>query len=182
MTENIIISGFGGQGVLTAGLMLAESAVMDGLNATFFPSYGAEMRGGAAYCNVIISDKEIGSPVVTAADTLIAFTKPAVTKFLPKVKDTGRVIINSALQDSGIDFKKRKVIPVPIEKLALEKLGNSKAVNVIMLGAYCKAAKTLKQESLKKAIMDKFERKGEKIVNMNYQALTLGYDAVQGEL
>jgi 2-oxoglutarate ferredoxin oxidoreductase subunit gamma len=175
MKEEVIISGFGGQGIISAGLMLAEAAVLEGLQATFFPSYGAEMRGGTANCHVIISDKKIASPIVAMADTLIALNEPSIEKFLPMVKENGYVIVNSSVVKKDFDFGKRRVIKAEFEDIAFEKLGNSKMANVITLGLYIKAKNlSLKIDEIKEAIKLKFGKKGEKIVNLNFQALELG--------
>lgn len=175
MTNKIIISGYGGQGVLSAGIMMAEAAVSEGHKVTFFPSYGAEMRGGTANCYVVISDKDIASPVITTADTLIALNKPSLEKFLPRVKSDGLLILNSSGIKDGVDLGKKQTVRIPVEELALEKLGNSKMMNVIILGAFAKATGLLKIEKLKKSVEEKFKRKGDKIVQLNYQALELGF-------
>lgn len=178
MTQKIILSGFGGQGILSAGLLIAESAVVEGWNATFFPSYGAEMRGGTANCSVILSDKEIASPIITMGDTLIAMNKPSLDKFLSKVKPDGLVIINSSVIKGDIDVGGRTLISLPFEGIALEKLGSPKSANVVLIGAFTKVTKSLKLENIKHAIEKKFADKGEKVVNLNYQALELGYQAI----
>lgn len=175
MMEQVIISGFGGQGVLSAGLMLAEAAVLEGLQATFFPSYGAEMRGGTANCHVIISDKKIASPIVSHADTLIALNEPSITKFLPRIKEGGHIIINSSVVHKDFEFGNRRVIKAEFEDIAFERLGNAKMANVITLGLYIRVKNvSIRVDELKKAIKFKFSKKGERIINLNYQALELG--------
>ncbi len=174
MTQKIIISGFGGQGVLSAGLLIAESAVEEGWNATFFPSYGAEMRGGTANCHVIISDSEIASPIIKSADTLIALNSPSVDKFLPLLKKDGLLLVNSSVVSGNLDAGARKVVELPLDSLALEKLGNSKSANVIIIGAFAKLTNVLKPEKIKSAIEKKFASKGGKIIDMNLRALELG--------
>ena len=128
MTMKIILSGFGGQGVLSAGLLLAEAAMEEGWHSTFFPSYGAEMRGGTANCHVIISDTNIASPVVTEADVLIALNKPSFDKFLPAVKEGGTIIVNSSIIKEKLDELKRRYLaweaslpPIPDDAM----LGNA---------------------------------------------------------
>ena len=175
MIERIIVSGFGGQGVLSAGLMLAESAVHIGLEATFMPSYGIEMRGGTANCHVIISDKQIGSPITSDADTLIAFNEPSLLKFAGQVRKDGLIMINSTVAKKDYDFPGRKVVKVPMESMALEKLGNQKMANVIMIGRLIREKSFITLDELKRVINEKFLKKGEKVVNLNYQALELGY-------
>lgn len=175
MTNRIIISGYGGQGVLSAGIMMAEAAMAEGHQVTFFPSYGAEMRGGTANCYVVISDREIASPVIVTADTLIALNQPSLDKFLPRTKKDGLVLLNSSYVREGTDLGGRKTVRIPVEDLAMEKLGSTKVINVIILGAFAKATGLLTADKLKKSVEEKFRRKGEKIVDLNYRALDLGF-------
>ncbi len=130
MKHEIIIAGFGGQGVLTAGLVLAYAAVDQGLNATWLPSYGPEMRGGTANCHVIISDEEIGSPIVSSPDILITFNKPSLDKFLPRLKPEGILIYDSSTIGRIADARAHGV---PSISLA-EKAGTNKAQNAVVLG------------------------------------------------
>jgi 2-oxoglutarate ferredoxin oxidoreductase subunit gamma len=175
MIERIIISGFGGQGVLSAGLMLAESAVHIGLEATFMPSYGIEMRGGTANCHVIISDKKIGSPIISEADSLIAFNEQSILKFAARVRDKGLIMLNSCVVQKDYDFPGRKVVMVPMESMAIDSLGNQKMANVIMIGRFIREKAFITLDELKRVINEKFLKKGEKVVNLNYQALEIGY-------
>jgi 2-oxoglutarate ferredoxin oxidoreductase subunit gamma len=175
MREKIIFSGFGGQGILSSGLVIAEAALRCGYNTTFFPTYGAEMRGGTANCSVIISDSFICSPVITEADTLIAFNEPSISRFLDKVKKDGLVIINSSTVKKQFDYGARMVVKIPFDNIALENLGKVKAANVIMLGVYLKIRNTIDQEEIKNAIRKLFEKKGEEVIALNYRALELGY-------
>lgn len=178
MTQRIILSGFGGQGILSAGLLIAESGVHEGWNATFFPSYGAEMRGGTANCNVILSDGEIASPIITMGDTLIAMNKPSLDKFITKVKPDGLVIINSSVIKGDVDVGGRTLVSLPFEGIALEKLGSPKSANVIVIGAFTKVTGALHLDNIKHAIEKKFAEKGEKVIGLNFKALDLGYQAV----
>jgi len=175
MKEKIIFSGFGGQGILSAGLMIAESALRCGYESTFFPSYGAEIRGGTANCSVIISDSKIFSPVIDQADTLIAFNEPSITRFLGKVKDDGLVLVNSSTVKKQFDYGKRNVIKIPFDNLAIEKLGKAKFANVIVLGVFLHVKQLLKPEDMKKSIRELFEKKGEEIIALNFRAFEIGY-------
>jgi 2-oxoglutarate ferredoxin oxidoreductase subunit gamma len=178
MTRDIILSGFGGQGVLTAGLMISEAAMLEGLNATYFPSYGAEMRGGTANCHVRISDGEIGSPVISEAGILLAMSIPALKKFLARVKPGGTVLYNSDFHEDSLNVNNCKVIVVKSEKIALERFGNSKSANMIMVGAFIKFSSFMSLENVKKAIRARFAGKGDEIVNINIESLISGFDAV----
>jgi 2-oxoglutarate ferredoxin oxidoreductase subunit gamma len=180
MTQDIIVSGFGGQGILSAGLMLSESAILEGLNTTYFPSYGAEMRGGTANCHIRISDKEIASPIILSPDILIAMSKPAMNKFLARVKSGGKVLFNSDIKEGGPVPEDRSLVLLSCEKLAAEKLGSTKSANMIMIGAFLRISPILSIDNIKEAISSNFAKKGKKVVEMNYRALELGYKAAEG--
>ncbi|MBN1409510.1 MAG: 2-oxoacid:acceptor oxidoreductase family protein [Spirochaetales bacterium] len=175
MVEKLISSGFGGQGVLSAGLILAKSAIKSGKEATFFPSYGAEMRGGTASCQVIVSDEKIGSPVVSTADSLLAFNDPSVTRFINKVKSDGLLMLNSSVIKQKVNPSAKKLVEVPIIQLAIDKIGSLKVANIILVGAFLRIKQFLKLDEVKKTILEMFEGKGKEVVDMNYQALEIGY-------
>lgn len=134
--EEIIIAGFGGQGIILAGKLLAQTAMNAGKEVTFMPSYGAEVRGGTANCMVVISDRQIACPVVGNPDTLLVMNKASLNKFAPLLKKGGLLIMNSSLIDTGTHFNDSvEVLAVPADDLAIE-AGNKKTANMIMLGAY----------------------------------------------
>ncbi len=136
METNLCIAGFGGQGVMTIGNFLAEAACDDSSkNVTFFPSYGAEQRGGTANCYVVISDRAIGAPLGDVMDDLIVMNEPSLHKFLVKVRPGGRVFVNSSIVESEVQRDDVTVIKAPVTGLSHE-MGNSKVLNVIMLGVY----------------------------------------------
>ena len=128
--KSILVSGFGGQGVLSLGLMLSYAAMKEGLNTSFLPSYGPEMRGGTANCSVVISDSEVASPVISRPDILIAFNRPSLARFLPDVAAGGAVFIDACMRDGDNDAC--KMIAVPADELCA---GNRKGKNIVMLGA-----------------------------------------------
>ena len=136
METNLCVAGFGGQGVMTLGKFLA-SATCDSTdkNVTFFPSYGAEQRGGTANCYVVISDEMIGAPLGDVMDDLIVMNGPSLAKFLPILKPGGRLFINSSIVKDKIERDDVAIIEAPVTELALE-MGNAKILNVIMLGVY----------------------------------------------
>jgi 2-oxoglutarate ferredoxin oxidoreductase subunit gamma len=179
MTQDIILSGFGGQGILTAGLVISESAILEGLNATFFPSYGAEMRGGTANCHVRISDSEIGSPVLSSALFLIAMSEPAIKKFLPRVREEGTVFYNSDFTDESMNVNNCRILTIKSEKMAMEKFGSAKASNMIMTGAFIGLSGLIKLLNAETAVRERFALKGDEIVDVNIEAIHLGFDAVQ---
>jgi len=136
METNLCVAGFGGQGVMTLGKFLAEATCEStDKNVTFFPSYGAEQRGGTANCYVVISDEMIGAPLGDVMDDLIVLNEPSLKKFLCKLRAGGNLFINSSIVPDEINREDVKLIKVPVTELALE-LGNPKVLNVIMLGAY----------------------------------------------
>ena len=136
MATNLCVAGFGGQGVMTLGKFLAEAVCESSdLNVTFFPSYGAEQRGGIANCFVVISDREIGAPLGDRMDDLIVMNEPSLVKFLPTLKPGGRLFINSSIVPGDVGREDVILIKAPVTELALE-LGSSKVLNVIMLGVY----------------------------------------------
>jgi len=137
MKEAIICAGFGGQGIMLLGKFMAFGGMNNGLKVTWMPSYGAEVRGGTAYCMVIISDDEIASPIVSLCDTVIAMNKPSFDKFIRNVRPNGMLIANSSLADTKSDRKDIKIVWVPMTDIA-HKLGNVKVANMVALGAYMK--------------------------------------------
>ena len=174
MTEKIIIAGFGGQGVLTTGLIMAEAAVHQGLEATFIPSYGAEMRGGTANCNVVITKRRIANPVVEHPDILVALNEPSLNKFLPSLKKGGFLLINSDRMKKPFESGDYDVHSVALDSLAFSELKDVRAANMIALGVYLDKHELLQVDFVKKAIESKFGNKGQKIVEMNYKAVDFG--------
>lgn len=136
METNLCVAGFGGQGVMTLGKFLAQ-ATCDSTDkkVTFFPSYGAEQRGGTANCFVVISDEEIGPPLGDSMDDLIVMNGPSLNKFISTLKPGGTLYINSSIVKDSIIRTDIKIVKAPVTELALQ-LGNSKVLNIIMLGVY----------------------------------------------
>jgi 2-oxoglutarate ferredoxin oxidoreductase subunit gamma len=134
--EEVIIAGFGGQGIILAGRLLAQTAMKQGLEVTYMPSYGAEVRGGTANCMVVIADKPIACPLVSKPDSLIVMNKASLNKFAPRLKTGGLLIMNSSLIDIEPQVDNTvEIIAVPADEIAVE-LGNQKAANMVALGAY----------------------------------------------
>lgn len=178
MIKKIIFSGFGGQGVLSVGYIFADACIQNGYNATYFPSYGAEMRGGTANCHVIISDEEIASPIINGIDILVAFNTPSFNKFSPRVVKDGLIIINTSVIKEKVENLVAKIIGFPLDELSLSKLGSSKFANIILLGVISKITDFVKESQLIKAITEKFKEKGQEIVDFNIGALKLGLSLV----
>ncbi len=175
MERNIMMAGFGGQGVMTMGKLLAEATCdATDLNVSFFPSYGAAMRGGTANCFVVISDDEIGAPVCYNVEDLIVMNGPSLHAFLPNVKPGGNLFINSTIVTDPIDRDDVNVISAPVTQMALD-MGNDRALNVIMLGVYVGYTDAVPEEVIIKGIEHKFENKP-KLIPPNVDAFKKGLE------
>lgn len=174
MKKEIIISGFGGQGGLAIGKNLAEAGMDEGLNVTWAPSYGPEMRGGTCNCSVNIEDEPIGSPLVTAPDILIAMNKPSLTKFMDKVKAGGLIMADSSLIDIVPDRTDIKTVCVPATDIA-DKNGLGGLANVIMLGALIKQTGMFEPEFFRECIRAASPKSKPQLGELNAKAFDLGY-------
>jgi len=171
----IKIAGFGGQGVLLLGLLLSESAMLSDYHSTWLPSYGPEMRGGTAHCHVNISDKQIGSPLVSESDVLIAMNRPSLDKFENDVRNGGLIIVNSSLIQRRVQRKDVEVVYVPATEIA-DELGEAKVANVVILGAYLGYTGLLSTKSVLSAIKNVVNRKD--LIEINENAINKGTDLV----
>ncbi len=176
METNLCVAGFGGQGVMTLGKFLA-SATCDSTdkNVTFFPSYGAEQRGGTANCFVVVSDEEIGAPLGEIMDDLIVMNEPSLIKFRHRVKAGGTLFINSSIVPEDVGRDDVKVIKAPVTEMALA-LGNSKVLNVIMLGVYIGYTQLIEPEVIWNTIEHTLSKKP-KLLPMNKEAFNKGLEA-----
>lgn len=172
MKEEIICAGFGGQGIMLLGKLIALGAMHKGLKVTWMPSYGAEVRGGTAHSMVVVSDDDIASPVVSLCDTLIAMNKPSFDRFLPKVRPRGTVIVNTSFVDAPSAQAGVTVIGVPLTAIA-NSLGSVRVANVIALGVYMKKKRLFSKEILIDEIENLFDEKME-LVKLNIMALEEG--------
>ncbi|WAM30933.1 2-oxoacid:acceptor oxidoreductase family protein [Caldicellulosiruptor naganoensis] len=175
MTEEILIAGFGGQGVLFLGQIFAHLGMEKGYNVSWLPSYGPEMRGGTANCSVIISSDTIGSPVVFNPDTLFVLNKPSLEKFEASVKKDGMMLVNSSLVDIEAKRKDVNIYCIPATDVA-SKIGSVKVANIVMLGAYLKLKDTFSLSEVKE-ILKEFS-KTEEIYNLNCRALEEGFGCI----
>ena len=173
MERNIMMAGFGGQGVMTMGKLLAEATCdATDLQVSFFPSYGAAMRGGTANCFVVISDDEIGAPVCYNVEDLIVMNGPSLHAFLPNVKPGGNLFINSTIVTDPIDRDDVNVISAPVTQMALD-MGNDRALNVIMLGVYVGYTGIVDEELVWRIIEQKLGSKP-KLLPLNKKAYEEG--------
>ncbi len=173
MQNEIIISGFGGQGTLFAGQVLAYAAMDNGLEVTWIPSYGPEMRGGTANCTVIIADEEIGSPLVRYPSAVIAMNLPSLDKYESLVKPGGVLLINSSMVDRVPTRKDIRVAQVPGNDIA-EKLGDKRLTNMVMVGALLANLPILTLEMMEKALQEHLPARHHRFLPANYQALRQG--------
>ena len=178
MKKEIIISGFGGQGGLAIGKNLAEAGMAEGLNVTWAPSYGPEMRGGTANCSVVLSDKAIGSHVFARSTELIALNEPSLVKFEAGVLPGGTVFVNSDVVTDKVSRPDLTAYYIPCSKIA-EEVGNPKVANMVMLGAYVAATKILKPETIETMIQEMFTGPKAKFVPLNIEAFRRGMACVQ---
>lgn len=169
---DVIMAGFGGQGVLLIGNLLAYAGMKEKLNVTYIPVYGVEMRGGTANCTVVLSEDEIGSPIINTPKSLIVMNRPSLDKFQPKLADGGIQIVNSSLVDPKLVEKGGRIrtVLVPANELA-DKVGNARAVNTIMLGAYVAATGMVKLSTVEECLSAVMPAK---IVPLNVTALREG--------
>lgn len=172
-TKNIKVAGFGGQGVMMFGQILAYSATKDNINGLWFPSYGPETRGGTANCSVIVSEATINSPVFKNADHLVVFNLPSLDKFKDHVANKGLVLYNSSLIENDVEVNGALSVGVPINDIATE-LGNIKVANMVMMGAYLELTHLFSDETIE-AIIKKFlgERKAH-LLDINKAAINAG--------
>ena len=180
MLKEIICAGFGGQGVLTAGKLMLYAAYKQGKKVTWFPSYGSEMRGGSANCNVIISDERIASPYADHPNILIAMNELSLLKFQSTMKPGGTLFINSSLVDEKkIDRTDIEVFKAPVTDLAIS-LNNEKAANICMLGYICKKTGLFEEKEFEDSMCEYFENSGKGKFNAkNVEAFKAGFEIEQ---
>ena len=171
--EEILCAGFGGQGIMLMGKLLAEVGMMGGRHVTWMPSYGAEVRGGTAYSMAKISTGEIASPVVNNPDVLVVMNKPSLVKYENILKPGGVLISNKSLINSPSKRRDVKVVNIPMTFLA-SKLGSTRCANMIAMGAIVKRSKTLSIRNVTNALKEVFKDK-EDLFLMNKKALEKGY-------
>lgn len=179
MTNEIIIAGFGGQGVLLMGQLLTYAGMIEEKNVSWLPSYGPEMRGGTTNCNVIVSDEPVGSPVVTEADSVIVFNRPSLDKFEKFLKPGGKLFVNSSLIDKKATRSDIEVYYVPVNDAAMS-LGNVKVINLIMLGAFIAATGIVNKDSVMKAVSKTFGEHKANLIAINGQAYDEGVRLITG--
>jgi len=177
MTQEALFAGFGGQGVLSMGQILAYACMIEGKEVCWMPSYGPEMRGGTANCITIVSDAAISSPIISMYDTVVALNQPSVDKFESRVKKGGNLIYDSANILNPPTRTDINIIPVQGSEEAI-KLQNTKVLNMIMLGAFLKKTNCVSVENIHKALEKVFERY-QKLIPLNIKALEVGMSYIK---
>ena len=173
MLEEIIISGFGGQGVMLAGQLLIRAGMEEGLEVSWIPSYGPEMRGGTANCSVVLSDEPIGSPVVSEPSAVLAMNLPSFEKYLPQTQKGGLFIYNSSLMDEAPGRGDLEMLGVPATEIA-DGLGSGRAANMVMLGALLARKPLVKPESIIAALAATLPAHRQNLLPLNEKALKAG--------
>lgn len=173
MKEQIICAGSGGQGIVTMGRVLAWAVLKDDKFVTYIPSYGAEMRGGTANCSIIISDREIPSPLIDIPSSLIIMNRNSLDKFENRLKRDGLLVINSSFVDRKTKRKDIDVIYLPATEIA-EEIGQVKTANMVALGAYIGKSKIIPLERLEKSLSNVFSKAKKELWDINTKALKRG--------
>jgi 2-oxoglutarate ferredoxin oxidoreductase subunit gamma len=178
MQKEIIIAGFGGQGVLFAGQVLAYSAMDLGKQVTWIPSYGPEMRGGTANCTVVIADEEIGSPLAEFPPAAILLNLPSYDKYEPLVQKGGVLVVNASMVDRGPRRDDILTIPVLANEIA-EEIGDQKLTNMVMVGALLANLPEISLAALEAALKNHLPERHHKLLPSNYAALRRGYEVAR---
>jgi len=176
--QEVIVAGFGGQGVLLLGQVLAYAGMVEGKEVSWLPSYGPEMRGGTANCTVVLSDTEIGSPVVSQPSCVIALNLPSMEKFEPMLKPGGLLIINSSLIEKKAERDDIEVVKVAATEIANE-LGSGRVANMVALGAFVQQTGAVDFATLEEALKEVLPQRRHDLIPLNLQAIQRG--AVEAE-
>ena len=172
---SILLSGFGGQGILFAGKQLANAGMLAGKEVTWLPSYGPEMRGGTANCSVVLSDTPVGSPIITAPDVLVAMNLPSLQKFVNTVVPGGKIFVDSTLIEAKVERTDVEVFYVPATQMAKE-AGFATLANMILMGKVIKETEAVRFDNNRETLESFIPAKKAKLIDINCQALQAGYD------
>ncbi|MCM3690356.1 2-oxoacid:acceptor oxidoreductase family protein [Neobacillus niacini] len=178
MLEEIIIAGFGGQGVMSMGQLIAYAGMLEGKGVSWLPSYGPEQRGGTANCAVVVSDEPVGSPLVTNPSTAIVLNNPSFEKFEPLVRPGGILMINSSLVTRASNRSDIEIIELTATDMAAD-LGNAKVANMILLGAFIELTKVVSCDSIIESLKKVLSEEKHHLIEVNKQALNKGLSLVK---
>jgi 2-oxoglutarate ferredoxin oxidoreductase subunit gamma len=173
MQQEIIIAGFGGQGIQMAGMLLAYAGMLQNKEVSFLPSYGPEMRGGTSNCHVIVSDDKVGSPVLNSSTVLLAMNRPSLDKFEDFVRPGGLIITDSSLVNRSPERKDVTICEIPATKIASD-LGNAAFANIVVLGALLGKTGVISKEFIEKALIKVLPEKKHDLIPIEMQALEMG--------
>ncbi len=174
MLREMIFAGFGGQGVLSMGMILAYAAMKEGKEVSWMPSYGPEMRGGTANCIVNISDQPISSPIVSTYDAAVILNQPSLKKFEPRVKRGGLLIWESSIIKEPPSRKDIQIYPVPAVEKATTELNNVKVMNMLLLGALIKIDPVVRPDTLLRTLQETLPERHHHLIPLNKQAIEMG--------
>ncbi|MCL5265920.1 MAG: 2-oxoacid:acceptor oxidoreductase family protein [Chloroflexi bacterium] len=175
MHEDIVLSGFGGQGVMFAGQLLAYAGLREGKHVAWVPSYGPEMRGGTAHVTVVVSDEEIGSLIVAHPTVAVVMNLPSFERFVPAVKPGGLLIVNSSLIAETVDRDDILTLRVPANDISLE-LGNDRLANMVMVGALLASRPVVSKESVVESLKKILPERRQRLLEINEQAMQRGIE------
>lgn len=175
MTERILLAGFGGQGILFAGKFLANGGLVEEKQISWLPSYGPEMRGGTANCSVIISDEPVGSPIVSAPDTLVAMNLPSLDKYEDAVVPGGKIFVDSTLISRKVRRDDVSVFYIPSTQMA-KTAGIPKLANMIIAGKLIKETKIMRADTVEEALKRVVSAKHADLLSVNLDAVNMGYN------
>lgn len=180
MTHDVFMTGFGGQGVLVIGNLLAYAGIIEGKNVSYYPSYGVEKRGGAANCTVVVSDEEVGSPVIGAPSAGIILNQASFERHIGRFKPSAFCLLNSSLIEEGETRRDDlEILRLPLNEMALE-LGDARMLNMIAVGVYVARCHPVTFDALKEALKKVLPERNHKFIPLNVQAIDLGAAQVKG--
>lgn len=178
MIHEVVMAGFGGQGVMLIGELLAYAGMVEGKKVSWMPSYGPEMRGGTANCSVVVTDEDLTSPVVTEPTGVIIMNKPSLDKFEPEVRKGGVIIVNSSLIDRKVGRGDVEVVEVPCNDVAAE-LGNNRIANMVALGAFIGATNCVSKKAVMEGLKHILPERHHHLLPLNEQAIDRGIALAQ---
>jgi 2-oxoglutarate ferredoxin oxidoreductase subunit gamma len=178
LREEIVAAGFGGQGIMLLGKLIASAGMLEGRHVTYIPSYGAEVRGGTAHCNVIVSDDEIASPLVSRPDTALVMNRPSLLKFEPRVKAGGLLVVNASLASQPPARADIEAALIPATESA-DQIGAIQVANMVMLGAYLARKPVVSVETIVEVLRRVLPKRRQHLIGINEQALKRGAELAQ---
>jgi 2-oxoglutarate ferredoxin oxidoreductase subunit gamma len=182
MNHDVFIAGFGGQGVLLIGNLLAYATILEGNYASYFPAYGVEKRGGAATCTIVMSDQAVGSPIIGEPEAALLLNPLSMEKYYARIRTGGFALINSSMvDDDGSSRNDLKRLLIPANEMALE-IGDARLVNMVALGAYVEYSQVVSVASLKETLKEVLPERNHRFLPFNHQALEAGASFCRQEL